>query len=110
MNERPESDIYLVFATFPDEASASALAEAVVNAGLAACVSVMAPCRSVYRWQGGTERSAEIPVIIKTSAARYAQLEAEIRRLHSYDVPEIVAVPVSTGLPEYLDWVARETA
>lgn len=110
MNEFPESDVYLVFATFPDEATASALAEAVVTGGLAACVSVMAPCRSVYRWQGAIEQSAEIPVIIKTTAARYGQLEAEIRRLHGYDVPEIVAVPVACGLPEYLGWVARETA
>ena len=110
MTESPASAVYLVFTTLPDAAAAEALAETVVRGGLAACVSVMAQCRSVYRWQGKVERSAEIPVMIKTTAARYAQLEAEIRRLHSYELPEVVAVPVAEGLPEYLDWVVRETA
>lgn len=99
----------LVFTSLPDAASARALAGALVEARLAACASVLAPCRSVYRWQGKTEDAAEVPLLIKTTAARYAALEAAIRARHPYELPEIVAVPIQHGLPDYLAWVAAET-
>ncbi len=93
----------------PDSASARALAAHLVSARLAACVNVLAPCRSVYRWQGKVEAAEEVPLLIKTSADRYAALEAAIRARHPYELPEIVAVPFSHGLPAYLDWLAAET-
>lgn len=99
----------LVFTNLPDEASAHALATALVAERLAACVNLLAPCRSVYRWQGKVENATETPLLIKTTAGRYAALEAAIRARHPYELPEIVAVPVAHGLPEYLDWVATET-
>lgn len=99
----------LVFTSLPDAASARALAGALVEARLAACASVLAPCRSVYRWQGKTENAEEVPLLIKTTAARYAALEAAIRARHPYELPEIVAVPIQHGLPDYLAWVAAET-
>ncbi len=99
----------LVFTSLPDRASAERLAEALVAERVAACVNLLAPCRSVYRWQGEVQREDEHPVIAKTSADRYAALEAAIRKLHPYELPEIVAVPVERGLPAYLDWVTRET-
>lgn len=100
----------LVITNLPDAYSAHALAGALVEARLAACVNILAPCRSVYRWQGRTENAEEVPVLIKTTAARYAALEAAIRARHPYELPEIIAVPVDRGLPEYLAWVISETS
>lgn len=105
-----ENDTLLVFTNLPDRDAALGLARALVGRRLAACVNVLAGCTSVYRWQGDVEEAAEVPVLVKTRAARYPELEALIRELHPYELPEIVAVPVVRGLPEYLDWVAEETA
>jgi periplasmic divalent cation tolerance protein len=105
-----ENDTLLVFTSLPDRDAALGLARALVERRLAACVNVLAGCTSVYRWQGDVEEAAEVPVLLKTRAARYPELEAAIRELHPYELPEIVAVPVVRGLPEYLDWVAEETA
>lgn len=99
----------LVFTSLPDRASAERLAEALVAERVAACVNVLAPCRSVYRWNGELQRDDEHPLVAKTSADRYPALEAAIRKRHPYELPEIVAVPVERGLPAYLDWVNRET-
>jgi periplasmic divalent cation tolerance protein len=100
----------LVLTNLPDADAASALAGHLVSARLAACVNILAPCRSVYRWQGSTEETVEVPLLLKTTADRYPALEAAIRSMHPYELPEIVAVPLSHGLPEYLAWVASETA
>ena len=100
----------LVLTNLPDAYSAHALAGALVEARLAACVNILAPCRSVYRWQGRTENAEEVPVLIKTTAARYPELEAAIRARHPYELPEIIAVPVDRGLPAYLEWVTTETS
>jgi periplasmic divalent cation tolerance protein len=99
----------LVLTNLPDTDSAQALATTLVSERLAACVNVLAPCRSVYRWQGAIESAQEVPLLIKTTAARYADLEAAIRAAHPYELPEIIAVPIAHGLPGYLDWVAAET-
>ena len=73
-------------------------------------MNVLSGCTSIYRWQGAVEQADEVPVLIKARGARYDELEAAIRRLHPYELPEIVAVPVVRGLPDYLEWVALETA
>lgn len=99
----------LILTNLPDEASAQALATMLVTERLAACVNLLAPCRSVYRWQGAIESTQEIPLLIKTTAARYAELEAAIRAAHPYELPEIIAVPIAHGLPDYLNWVVAET-
>ena len=99
----------LVLTNFPDETAAARLAERLIGENLAACVNILSPCRSVYRWQGRIERADEVPVLIKTSETRYAELEAVIRACHPYELPEIVAVRVERGLPEYLAWVAEQT-
>lgn len=101
--------VLLVMCTLPDEAAARQLARHLVDSGLAACVNVMAPCTSIYRWQGVTEEATEVQVMVKTSAHRYPELEAAIMARHPYELPEIVAVPVTRGLPAYLEWVAGET-
>lgn len=99
----------LVLTSLPDAATAQALATTLVSGRLAACVNVLAPCSSVYRWQGAIENAHEVPLLIKTTAARYADLEAAIRAAHPYELPEIIAVPIARGLPDYLSWVVTET-
>ncbi len=99
----------LVLTNLPDAEAAHRLAATLVTGRLAACVNILAPCRSVYRWQGKVEEAQEVPMLIKTTAARYAMLEAAIRAAHPYELPEIVAVPLAHGLPDYLAWVAAAT-
>lgn len=99
----------LVLTNLPDREAAERLAEALVEGRVAACVNILAPCRSVYRWQGALQRDEEHPLVAKTTADRYPALEALIRANHPYELPEIVAVSVERGLPAYLDWVAAET-
>lgn len=101
--------ILLVMTNMPDQASAEMLASALVEQRVAACVNVLAPVRSVYRWKGEVEAASEVPLLIKTTAVRYPMLEQAILAGHPYELPEIVAVSVEHGLPAYLDWVAAET-
>ncbi|MCX7194138.1 MAG: divalent-cation tolerance protein CutA [Proteobacteria bacterium] len=103
------SDILLVMTNLPDSETAEKLARHIVESGAAACVSQLAPCISTYRWRDKIETTSEVPLLIKTTQAAYPQLEALIFAFHPYELPEIIAVPVSVGLPAYLDWVSRET-
>lgn len=103
-------EVILVMTSLPDRAAALKLAQALVDRRLAACVNVLAECTSVFRWKGAVENAAEVPVFIKTRAGRYGEVEAAIRELHPYELPEIVAVPVRGGLDDYLQWVADETS
>jgi periplasmic divalent cation tolerance protein len=100
----------LVLTNLPDLPAAQKLADALIEQRVAACVNILAPCRSVYRWQGKVQHDEEQPMLIKTTEERYAALEAAIRAGHPYELPEIVALPIERGLPAYLDWVAAETA
>lgn len=99
----------LVLTNLPDRPAAERLAQAVLQAKAAACVNILGPCHSVYRWKGAIERADEHPVMIKTTRAAYDALEAVVRKHHPYELPEIIAVPIERGLPGYLDWVATET-
>jgi len=99
----------LVLTNLPDRAAAERLADALIGGRLAACVNILAPCRSVYRWKDAVQQDEEHPVLIKTTEARYAELEQAIRANHPYELPEIVAVPIERGLPAYLEWLAAET-
>ena len=103
-------EVILVITNLPDRAAALKLAQALVDRRLAACVNVLAECTSVFRWKGSIDQAAEVPVFIKTRAGRYGEVEAAIRELHPYELPEIVAVPVRGGLDDYLQWVADETS
>src|SRR3979490_1841048 len=99
----------LVLTNLPERAAAERLAGLLVEKRLAACVNILAPCRSVYRWKGALQHDEEHPMLIKTTAERYPALEAAIRAGHPYELPEIIAVPAGRGLPAYLDWVDTET-
>ena len=99
----------LVFTNLPNRPAAQTLARALIERRLAACVNVLAECTSVYRWKGAVESAVEVPMLIKTTLSAYPALEQAIRELHPYELPEIVAVPITRGLPGYLDWIAAET-
>lgn len=99
----------LVLTNLPDRAAAESLADALITEQLAACVNILAPCRSVYRWQGAVQHDEEHPLLIKTTEERYAALEQAIRTRHPYELPEIVAVRIERGLAAYLEWLAAET-
>ena len=100
----------LVLTNLPDRAAAERLADALIEKRVAACVNILAPCRSVYRWQGDVQHDEEHPMLIKTTEERYVALEAAIRAGHPYELPEIIALPIERGLPAYLAWLASETA
>lgn len=89
----------------PDSGTAEKIAAALVEERLAACVQVLPGVRSYFRWEGKADNAAECLLLIKTTAARYPAAERRIRQLHPYELPEIIAVPISVGLPEYLRWV-----
>jgi periplasmic divalent cation tolerance protein len=99
----------LVLTNLPDRETAERLAGVLMEKRLAACVNILAPCRSVFRWKGAVQREDEHPVLIKTTAERYPALEVAIRAAHPYELPEIIAVPIEHGLPAYLAWVDAET-
>jgi periplasmic divalent cation tolerance protein len=109
MPDAAHTDVVIVLTSLPDREAALKLARTLVEKRLAACVSVLAECTSVYRWKGKLETAHEVPLQIKIRSARYPEVEAAIREHHPYELPEIVAVRVVRGLPGYLEWVAAET-
>lgn len=100
----------LCLCSCPDDASATRIADALVDERLAACVSILPGVRSVYRWQGRIEHAGEMLLLVKTSAGRADTLRERIVALHPYELPEVIMVEADGGLPAYLDWVATETA
>lgn len=96
-----------VFCTIDSEVRALDLAEALVDAGAAACVQVLGPIHSAYRWQGATERQIEWLLLAKTTSEGFPALRDAIVERHPYEVPEIVAVPIVDGLPAYLAWIGE---
>ena len=101
--------VIAILTNLPDSDSAFNLARELVHLRLVACANVLAPATSFYRWEGKQEQAAEYPVLLKTTEARYPEVEAAIRRLHPYSVPEIIAWPIARGSPEYLAWVEQES-
>jgi periplasmic divalent cation tolerance protein len=109
LEDRPQSDALLVWTTLDDSEHATSLARGLVEQRLAACVHVMPGGQSVYRWQESIETAQEHTLLIKTTAAGYAALEAWLLVHHPYQVPEIVALPITQGLPDYLNWIRECT-
>jgi periplasmic divalent cation tolerance protein len=102
-------EILLVITNLPNRESARHLANVLIEHRVAACINILAECTSVYRWQGKIETAGEIPLLIKTTRSAYPRLESVIRTHHPYELPEIIAVSVTAGLPGYLQWVEQET-
>jgi periplasmic divalent cation tolerance protein len=98
-------DIMVIFCTFPDSEVAKRIAQELVKSRLAACVNVLPGVEAIYQWKGELESASEVLCLIKTTAALYPTLEARLKELHPYDVPEIVAVPASKVHPAYAQWV-----
>lgn len=99
----------IVLTNAPDRATALKIAHALIERKLAACVNILAECTSVYRWRGEVETATEVPLLIKTRGAIYEEVEALIKSLHPYELPEIVAVRIERGWPDYLDWINAAT-
>lgn len=99
----------LVLTHLPDRERALALARSLVTARLAACINIGTVVESMYHWQGEIETHQEVPLLIKTRAALLRPLEAAILAEHPYELPEIIAVPITDGLDRYLHWIAAET-
>ncbi len=100
-------EILLALSTFPDAETARQVAEQLVREHFVACANILPGVQSIYHWQGKVENATETMVFFKTTAMRLPALQAKLKALHPYDVPEIVAVRVSDGLPEYLRWVSE---
>ena len=101
------SDALVVLVTVPSRADGERIAEALVGESLAACVNLVGPIRSIYRWQGEVSRDEEYLLLIKTTRPRYSALEARVLALHTYENPEVIALPVERGAGAYLEWVAK---
>ena len=99
----------VTFITAPNEDEAAGIARSLVEARLAACVNIVRNIRSIYTWQGNIEDDSEVLMIVKTRKSLFNALSAKVRELHSYDVPEIIALPVTEGSEEYLKWLKEST-
>lgn len=108
-----ESDIsnkeIVCYITAPSEDEAVSIARTLVQGRLAACVNIVRDVRSIYSWQGAIEDDAEVLMIVKTQKALFSQLSEKVKELHSYDIPEIIALPITDGLEAYLDWLREST-
>jgi periplasmic divalent cation tolerance protein len=105
----PETPYVLILTTLPAGADAGALAHALVESHLAACVNLLPVMESVYRWDGRVQRDSERQLILKTSTDRIAALWARVRELHPYDVPEFIVLPIVDGNDAYLQWIGAST-
>lgn len=105
MSSADEAIVVLMTAANGEEAAR--LADLLIGAHLAACVQILPEIESVYRWQGKIERQAEILLLAKTTRSKFEELEREVRALHSYDTPEIIAVPIVAGSTPYLEWLSE---
>ena len=103
-------EILIAFCTFPEPEIARNVANELVKLRLVACGNILLQVHSIYRWHDEVESSEEVLAIFKLDSSRYPEFEKKIRAMHPYEVPEIVAFPVSKGLPAYLEWVAKSSS
>jgi len=104
------NNLRIVFVMAGNEDEAAKIARALVEERLAPCVNILGPVRSVYRWRGAIESEREYLLVIKSHARLYSRVERKVRELHSYEVPEIIAVAIAQGSKPYLDWLIESTA
>jgi periplasmic divalent cation tolerance protein len=103
------TDILLVLVTAANQEEAARISEEAVRAHLAACATTIPTVHSLYWWEGKVVSDQEAMILLKTTTDKFPALQEAIQKLHSYKVPEILGIPINTGLPQYLDWIRRET-
>ena len=103
------TEFITVFITAPNEEEASKISRTIVEERLAACVNIIRSVRSIYRWQGRVEDESEVLMIVKTKRTLFVRLQERVKELHSYEIPEIIGLPVIEGSKDYLDWLGQET-
>ncbi len=103
------TDFIVCFSTIDSEKEAAKIAKALVEAKLAACVNIVPKVTSVYEWKGSICEETELLLVIKTQQSRLKELKATLEELHPYEVPELIALPITDGLPDYLGWVLANT-
>lgn len=103
------SEHSLVLSTIDSREAAEQIAHHIVEERLAACVNIISDITSVYRWKGALERASESLMVIKTTRERLPQLIERIKELHTYELPEVIALPIEDGYPPYLEWIVSET-
>ncbi len=104
------SEHTLILSTIDSREAAEKIAHHVVEERLAACVNIISDITSVYKWKGALERTTEILMVIKTTRERLPRLIERIKELHTYELPEVIALPIQDGYPPYLEWIVSETA
>ena len=102
------TDKIVIFSSCPSAEEAEKVARGLVEKRLAACVTVVPGARSIYRWKGAIEETSEYVLLIKSRRGLFAQLKEELSAMHSYEVPEILALQVVEGSPSYIDWIDKE--
>lgn len=107
MNEQLTPRFGVVLVTAPSQAEARTIAQTLIAENLAACVSLL-PVHSIYTWEGAVQQEDEWQLLIKTDLARFSALETRVRQIHSYEVPEIIALPILAGSEAYLNWIATQ--
>lgn len=105
----PDSELVAIYVVFGSDDEARTIGRAMVTQRLAACVNILGPCHSIYRWQGAVEEAEEVAAIFKTALAKAEALMAAIHAAHSYDVPAIVQLTIAASHAAYRDWVSAET-
>ena len=108
MANLPPDAFIIVFCTCESPVQARQIAEALVEGRFAACVNVLPPLQSIYRWQGKIESAEEVLLLIKSTGDRFPALQERIQQLHSYETPEIIAVPITAGSEKYLRWLGEQ--
>ena len=104
-----ELAMLIVFSTFPNEEKAREIVRCLVDEGLIACGNLLPAVRSIYRWKGVVHEESEVMAVLKLSRAAYPAVQQRMRELHPYELPEVIAIPVESALPEFLGWVAENS-
>lgn len=99
----------IIYCTVPNEFNANLIASSLVEENLAACINILPSVTSVYKWEGITQNNTEMLMMIKTREEKFEAVEAKIKQLHEYSLPEIIAIPIIKGSEEYQNWILEET-
>ena len=109
LTSKPARQVLVILVTAENQEEAVRIGEEMVHAKLAACANIIPGVQSIYRWKGKVAKAQEVLLILKSTKPRYRALEKAIKEMHTYDIPEIIALPVTEGFDRYIGWVCSET-